>query len=113
MTKRNGRFKIPVRTALLVFEGEMEGAEVKCRLDVPLGLYLEYAKLADTNDPAQLEEAFQRFSAEVLIDWNLEVDGDAVPAHPDGMLKVPPAIANAILAAWSQQAMNVPLAKVS
>lgn len=113
MTKRNGSFEVPVRTALLVFEGDMEGAEVKCRLDVPLGLYLEYAKLAETNDPTQLEEAFKRFSEEVLIDWNLKANGELIPAHPDGMLKVPPAIANEILSAWSKQAMNVPLVKVS
>ena len=113
MSKRNGSFEIPVRTALLVFQGEYEGAEVRCRLDVPTGLLLEYAKLANSSDPDQLETAFRRFSEEILIDWNLKMEGQVLEAHPDGMLRVPSALATAILRAWTEQAMTAPLAETS
>ena len=115
MASKNGAsgFEVPLRTAVLVFEGELEGAEVRCRLDVPIGLYLEYAKLANSDDPEELERAFRRFSEDILINWNLKMGGKAVSVHPDGMLQVPPAVANAILTAWSEQAMNVPLAETN
>ena len=108
---KNGSYEISVRTATLVFE-DMEGAEVKCRLDVPLEVYLSYAKLADAEDAEALEKAFRQFSKEILISWNLKLNGEAVPVK-DGMLKIPPATANAILSAWTTQAMDVPLAKVT
>src|SRR3990172_12111213 len=97
-------FRVPVRTALLVFEGDYEGAEVRCVLDVPMGYLLDFSRLAG-GDAKAIKEAFVRFSAEVVIDWNLEDDdGKAIAAKPDGLLKVPPAMANLIVGKWLEAA---------
>ena len=105
-------FEIPIRTAKLVFEGEYEGAEVRCRLDVSVDLFLDYARIDET-DPAQIEQAFHRFSEEVLLDWNLNVNGKPVEAHPEGMLHIPVSMANLILGAWRKAVIASPLAETN
>lgn len=113
MANTNGhkKFEVPSRTARLIFDDEYAGAEVRCRLDVPLGMHLEFAKLVDSQSAADTEEAFKRFSRDVLIDWNLTAEGEDIPAKPDGMLLIPPDLAKAILAAWVAQGQNAPLAE--
>ncbi len=113
MSRRNGSFEIPGRTALLVFKGEYEGAEVRCRLQASLGLYMECANLTNTKGNEATREALQRFSEEVLIDWNLKLNGTKVPERPDGMLRIPIKMAGSILRAWSEAVEATPLAEGS
>lgn len=103
-------FRVPVRTALLVFEGDYEGAEVRCVLDVPMGYLLDFSKLASGN-AEDVRESFERFSKEVLLEWNLTDDNDK-PVE-GGLLALPPAFANLIVTKWLEAAMQSPLVVTS
>ncbi len=106
-------FKVPKRTAVLKFEGDYEGAEVKIRLDAPIGTFLEIQDLVTAGK--QLE-VFAVFGDELLISWNLEDDkGKPLPATGTGMKALPIAFGNVLIAEWLEAIQNVPapLAKTS
>lgn len=75
-------FVLPDRIARLVFEGtELDGAEVRCRLDVPLGIFLEFQRLmSDDSNADAFERSLNLFAERVLVDWNLEDALGPVPA---------------------------------
>src|SRR3989304_138319 len=105
---KNGQFSIPRKGCVLVLTGEYEGAEARCRLDVGMGTYLSFQRLTDAQEPAKLEEACRCFGDDVLIEWNLEEDGQAIPASGNGFLMIPPALAVAMIRAWSEAMVEVP-----
>ncbi len=94
-------FKIPDREIVIVFEGDYEAAEVVCRSAVSMATYLQFQ-----NIEADLETGFRRFGDDVLIRWDLEDEAGALPADGDGMLRLPPDLATAILSGWSDQVSN-------
>lgn len=103
MVKTKG-FRPPRRTATLTFdEGhDYHGAEVECRLDVPMGLVFEFDNLSPL-------EAMRRFGAEIVISWNLESDdGKPIPPTADGLLTQSPDFGLALLEAWKEAAAGVP-----
>lgn len=101
-------FKVPKRTALLVFEGEYAGAEVRCRLDVPISLYLDYMGM-DASSRDSIQAGYGRWGEEVLIEWNLEDDdGQPLPATGGGFLSLPPRLAGLIVQHWLESAAEVP-----
>lgn len=90
------RVKVPRRRAVLAFEGEYDGIEVTCLLDVPLRTFFEFQRMAE-----DIETSFQEFGDRVLIEWNLEGDdGESLPATGDGFKELPPQFANLILTKW-------------
>ena len=89
-------FVIPSKEVVLQFEGEFEGAEVVCRGSVGIGTFLQFSDIEDN-----VEEAFRSFAADILVSWNLEDHKGKIPSTPDGMMRVPPALATAILTEWS------------
>jgi len=101
MTKKNARYSVPRKTCVLVLTGDHEGAEARCRLDVGMGTYFAISKI-DTDDKAQIIAACRLFGDEILIDWNLEDEGQVIPATSDGFLAIPPALATAMVQAWSE-----------
>lgn len=110
MAGTNGHYEVPRRTLRLVFEGsEYEGAEVVCRLDVPLSLFFDFQRMAvQSDDPEVTEQAFRRFGDEVLAEWNLTEDGQPVPATADGFLHQAPAFAMLILSKWIENVGQSP-----
>ena len=104
MAGKNGHYEVPRRKAAIRFEGTAyDGAEVVCRLDVPLQMFLDFQRMAArTDDPEVLEQTFRRFGDEVLESWNLSEGGKEVPATADGFLRQPPAFAMLILSKWME-----------
>ena len=83
-----GKFKFSQRTALLVFEDEeYAGAEVRVRLDFPIGEFIAIQRLQSDPDSA---EQLCRFLASILIDWNLEDEQGDIPATYEGVLRISP-----------------------
>jgi len=89
-------FVIPAKEIVLQFEGEYEGAEVVCRGSVGIGTFLQFSDIEEN-----VEEAFRKFAEDILVSWNLEDHKGNIPATPDGMMRVPPGLATAILTEWS------------
>ena len=82
----NGKFQLQRRTALLVFDGDYEGLEIRTRLDVPLGLFLEIQTMAEAN---QSKDVLEKFGNEILLSWNLQEEGNDVPANAEGIMQLP------------------------
>ena len=58
-------FKIPSRETAIHMNGDFKGAEAVCRLDVPLGMFLELQDFENN-----MEGAFQKFGDEIVISWS-------------------------------------------
>lgn len=98
-------FQIPKREAVITFEGtDFDGAEVRCKLDVPLRMYLDIMR-AESHE--QTEAVNRQWAEDVLIAWNLEDDGAEIPANAEGFLSLPPVMVNSIVARWLEQAAGV------
>jgi hypothetical protein len=94
-------FKIPNRK-LVIELADFEGAEVTCLLDVQMKTFFSLQDLASDNK--SIESAYTTFGNEILESWNLETaEGKAIPATADGMLSIPPALAIALMSAWTEQ----------
>lgn len=105
----NRIFEEPQRTALLRFEGsEFGGAEVRCRLNVPMQMFFDFQHVQDSEDAGEVEAAFQRFGDDVLIDWNVQEGGAPIPATGEGFKRVSPAFAAIIMQEWVQAVAEVP-----
>lgn len=101
-------FKMPEKTALLVFEGEYEGAEVRCRLDVGMRTALEFVSIEGA-EPKQMIELVERFCGKILVDWNLVTgDGDPIDPSPEALLDQPPGFVIALLTKWGETVVAVP-----
>lgn len=100
-------FTLQRRTINLTFtDGDLEGLSVVCRLDIALGMFLEFqSALAGTSNdnPEGFGESFRLFAENVLISWNLEEDGIPVAASVDGFFTLPPAVASEIITRWSSE----------
>ena len=103
-------FKLPQRTALLVFDGEYKGAEVRAKLDIPLGLLMRFFDLQQAPADAKAGlEVYRLFSEAILLSWNLEdTEGHPIPATMEGMKQITPAFAPLILTKWTEVAQNPP-----
>ena len=98
-------FKIPKRTARLVFQDDYEGAEIVVRLDVSVGTFLEIQELVDAEKQLKV---FETFGASVLDSWNLiDDEGKAMPANGKGMNLMANELANIILTQWAEVATGV------
>lgn len=102
-------FELPERTALLQFEdGEYAGAEVRCRLNVGMGVMFDLWRLQNSPTPDDIQRAFLLFADEALIEWNLTRRGEAIPASPEGLGRVPMEFIRLLLAKWQEAAIGVP-----
>lgn len=95
------------RTAVLEFDGgDLEGAEVKCRLDLPIRTLFEIESLI-SREPI---EGIRLWANEALLSWSIEDDGASVPANEDGALSLPVAMIIEIVKAWIGACASVPKA---
>ena len=107
-------------TLVMDFTGtpEWEGAEVKLSLDVTMERFFalqrafagtavtsereEGAPLTD-EDEQHMQAAMRGLGDTVLSSWNLEREGEPIPATGDGMLMIPMALANLISTQWMER----------
>jgi hypothetical protein len=100
----NQAFRIPKRTARLVFINDYEGAEVVVRLDVPVGTFLQ---INDMVSHEQQLQVFEVFGEKILDSWNLsDDDGNTIEANGNGMNSIPIDLANQILQQWVEVAVQ-------
>lgn len=107
-------FQIPkdAREAKLIFQGkEYEGCEVVCKLSVPLGFSLDIEAAINAGKPTEL---YRRF-ADVLVEWNLEDNGQPLPCNEEGLRALDMVFVNMIISAWAEavKGVSAPLSGVS
>lgn len=98
-------YKLPKTTALLVFENEdYKGAEIRVRLNVPVGIYLDVLLGGDITVPGSATSALVEAALKLIVDWNLEDDnGKPVPLTLDGLTShVDLALLNLIVSEWAE-----------
>ena len=95
----NGKFQLQRRTALLVFDGDYEGLEIRTRLDVPLGLFLEIQTMAEAN---LSKDVLEKFGNEILLSWNLQEEGNDVPANAEGIMQLPLELSTLLIEKWTE-----------
>ena len=97
-------FVLKRKTVTLTFdEGELAGLEVVCDASVSVETMLFFQRLATNVDVAGAAEAFHRFGDEILMEWNLEIEGlGAIAPTGDGFLSLPMAICMEILNRWGE-----------
>lgn len=93
----------------LDFEGtEYEGLVVKVR-GLTTGEYLELVTLTATADASESEtEKLLKLLATHLVSWNLQEDGEPIPATFEGVKSNDLAMNTAIIDAWTSSMVNVP-----
>ncbi|MDP3909462.1 MAG: hypothetical protein Q8Q14_03640 [Gemmatimonadales bacterium] len=111
------------QSATLVFEEghRLHGATVRVSLDMELREYTELLRLAraweasvaDDGDmtPERLDmvvELTERFGERVLIEWDLEKNGEPLPADGSGMARLPAQAALSLFKAWNAAVTGVP-----
>lgn len=80
-------YEVPQTTAVINFAGtSYAGAEVTVTLDITIDEAMRYGQLAEAG--GSHEELFDAV-AELLVSWNLERAGVAVPCDGDGLRSMP------------------------
>lgn len=83
----------------------LAGATVKCSLDFPLRGYFdlmgEKDRLRDSSEIDDIEAFYRKFGDIVLVEWDLTLKGEALPANGDSLVRIPFAAAKQIFDAWS------------
>lgn len=119
----NGRkpgFRVRPRLVHLDFEGtDLEGAEVDCRQDIEMEVFVECQRLLSSMTPedmSNLTVLAGLFGEHIVADWNLEDEGGSpYPVSGEGMQQLPGRVALMLIAAWTRQMQMVsaPLAEPS
>lgn len=101
-------YQITRRTAVIEFEEEvLAGAEIRCRLDVPLGVFLGIQEALVSE---QIDEAFRRFVDEIVESWDfIDEDGSEIPVNYEGICSLPFRVAVETITAWVNAVNNAPL----
>lgn len=107
-------FDISGNTAVLEFDADtpLAGATVRVSLDMSVRdfLMLQRTIAGMSTDASALapemldrwESAYRMFGQKALKSWDLEMDGEPVPATDDGFLSLPFGVANVIFTAWAR-----------
>jgi len=106
-SRKAGGFRVPARTARLVFKDELyQGAEVVVNLGVPLGVSMDMSD-RDETDPRGIYSTFVEYGIE---SWNLEDgDGKRLPVTVEGLEKLPTDFVLVMLDEWVKQIGSVPV----
>jgi hypothetical protein len=94
-----GGFKLPTRTARLIFEDEdYRGAEVVAKFNLPIGRVIAAQDIATTGNIKELCQTV----ADLLVSWNLEDDeGKPIPATYEGVKAISTEFLLMLLQAWA------------
>lgn len=118
-------FRLPPRTAKLVFDGKWEGLWARVLLNASLGdmLAMQRAQAniidletavqrisGDALTPDDLEQIYRFFGDSLLLEWNVEdEDGVPLPATGDSMIVIPGELAAAMVSARLDAVGRVPV----
>ena len=104
------RFRIPQKTALLLFDGtDYEGAEIRVHLNVSLAYFFSALEREETEDARALLEARVANLLTLLVAWNLEdSEGQPMPITGDTVAALPQDLLLLISRAWSQAVQGGP-----
>jgi hypothetical protein len=110
-------YEAPTTTMVLHFE-DHPGLVVRAK-SVPIGVFTDIAKLADVvkdaNDAdlqmmadtlGDLDALFSTFGA-ALVEWNVEIDGEPVPASYEGVKRLDAPFAMELVFSWMDAIGNV------
>lgn len=116
MTVKIKGFKLPVRSAKLIWEPgtDYDGAEVIAKLNIPMGLLVTIQE--HLLEPLTAVKGFELFGTAVLLEWNLlDEAGQPISPSGEGMLLVDPDFAGSLLAHWLEavQRPSAPLVQPS
>ena len=103
-------FVLQRREAMLEFpvESEFHGLQVRAKLDVDLGTFLQFQKLGESATPEESRELFEKFGSDIVLEWNMhDEDGKPVPANAKGFLTLPPSVCVAIVTSWAENVSAV------
>lgn len=99
-------FEIQDRIGLLHLDDEeYGGAEVKVRLNLPLRDFLRLDALADQEN---FEELLTEFGESILVEWNLEKDGEPIPADGPHFVQQPVDFCMLIYRVWRVEVAEPP-----
>jgi hypothetical protein len=91
-------FELPQNNARIEFEGPYAGAEVVMSLDLSIDDALELEKLQANRDTSALFDAM----SDLLISWNLERAGTAVPATREAFRAMPTSFLGALFTGYAR-----------
>ena len=106
-------FKV-ARNLRIVFEdGDYAGAEIVCRLNVPIGIVMELSRLSTALtalEASAFEDLATRFVDDALVEWNLEEeDGSSVELSQEGFRSLPLPLRQAMIMHWVTKVAEVPV----
>ena len=108
--------RIEARTAVIEFDKNTayEGLIVRARINAPMSVYFELARLAEGN-LLQAEKAIRLFAEEILIGWNLEDEDGELEANADNFMRQDFQFGMEVLKAWMEVVAqpSVPLGEAS
>lgn len=90
----------------LRFEGDLEGLEVTTRCPT-IEQVMDVAENTPDDDAKAALRATATLLCDVLIEWNLENDGEPVPHTAEDLLDQDMDVAQAIVKAWEDAAIKV------
>lgn len=103
-------FALEELIAILDFsETELDGAEVKMSLDLTRADVTRLQRAVASAEGDDGDEVMITLMAEALRGWNLERDGDPIPADKDGLDSLPTRQVTAIAVAWMEAVVSPPL----
>lgn len=86
-------------------ESPYPGLQVKLNLNASLDMWFE--SFATTG--GRLQKLLTEFGDDALVDWNLTVKGEAVPATAEGLRRAPFHLVRFLINEWREAAVNPPL----
>jgi hypothetical protein len=91
------------------FPGEYAGLEVRCRARVPFGVLLDINRGESAKSAAEVEAALRKFGDEILVEWNMALNGKPLPATGEGFAHgCSSELQQLIIHAWMVVATGVP-----
>lgn len=105
--------KVARNLRIIFDEGDAAGAEIVCRLNVPIGVLMEISHIGQAMTEADiggLAEISALFVDQVLVSWNLEEeDGSPIPLTQVGLESLPVSLRQAILMHWITTVVTIPV----
>lgn len=97
-------FNVKAETILLDFgDDELNEMNVVVTADVPLATFFDLQIWLSSEDAQLMRDAFVLFGNDILKTWDVENDGEEVPADSGGFLSLPMTLGMAIITAWTTQ----------
>jgi len=103
--KQHSPFVLERREALLSFpdDSDYHGLEVRTKLDVDIGTFLQFQSLGNEPDAEETRFLFEKFGGDIILEWNMyDEDAKRVPATASGFMTLPPNVCVAIISAWAE-----------